>query len=89
MCDLLLHVQKNMTLHLSAWFVWDHEMFVQVHTISDFEILGSRTELGNMAHLLLASISAATSPSIKRYESYYSDDQSTMNAITNILLSLH
>jgi hypothetical protein len=55
--------------------------------VFDFQIHGSGTELGNTACLLLATTSAVMSPNVKKYESYYSDDQSAMNAITNILLS--
>jgi hypothetical protein len=63
---LLLHIQKNVALHLSTCFIWVHEKFVWAHVIIDFESRSSRLESGNTARLLLVSTVSAAKPPTSR-----------------------
>jgi hypothetical protein len=58
---LLLHIQKNVALHLSVCFIWVHRKFVRAHIMLGFETCSGRLEVGNTACLVLAStVSVAT-----------------------------
>jgi hypothetical protein len=53
MWGLLLHIQKN-------------EALVSAHMVFDFEIHSGTLELGNVAHLLLASMVSVAVPQMSR-----------------------